>query len=142
VARIDQREVLSRITRVDQRYERTIAYEFRGPTRLGDLVRDAVIESTEVPPGYTIVGRRDFGFTADDRRQIYGVMAVALVFVFMLTAGLYESFRQPFIILMTVPMALVGVFLVFFYANASFTREAYIGVIMMCGIVVNNAILL
>jgi len=142
VAAISEREVLSRITRVDQQYERTIAYEFRGPARLGDLVRDAVIESTEVPPGYTVLGRREFGFTSEDRRQIYGVMAVALVFVFMLTAGLYESFRQPFVILMTVPMALVGVFLIFFYANASFTREAYIGVIMMCGIVVNNAILL
>jgi len=41
-----------------------------------------------------------------------------------------------------VPMALIGVFLMFFYANATFTREAYIGVIMMGGIVVNNAILL
>jgi len=39
-------------------------------------------------------------------------------------------------------MALVGVFLMFFYTNASFTREAWIGVIMMGGIVVNNAILL
>jgi len=41
-----------------------------------------------------------------------------------------------------VPMALIGVFLLFFYADAHFTREAYIGVIMMGGIVVNNAILL
>jgi HAE1 family hydrophobic/amphiphilic exporter-1 len=39
-------------------------------------------------------------------------------------------------------MALVGVFLMFFYTDASFTREAWIGVIMMGGIVVNNAILL
>jgi len=39
-------------------------------------------------------------------------------------------------------MALIGVFMIFFYAEASFSREAYIGVIMMGGIVVNNAILL
>jgi HAE1 family hydrophobic/amphiphilic exporter-1 len=39
-------------------------------------------------------------------------------------------------------MALIGVFLLFFYIGASFTREAYIGVIMMSGVVVNNAILL
>ena len=42
----------------------------------------------------------------------------------------------------TVPLALIGVYLIFFYTGASFTREAYIGVIMMFGIVVNNAILL
>jgi HAE1 family hydrophobic/amphiphilic exporter-1 len=39
-------------------------------------------------------------------------------------------------------MALIGVYLIFFYTEASFTREAYVGVIMMFGIVVNNAILL
>jgi HAE1 family hydrophobic/amphiphilic exporter-1 len=60
----------------------------------------------------------------------------------MVTAALFESIRQPFCILLTVPMALIGVFLIFFYANISFTREAYRGVIMMGGIVVNNAILL
>ncbi len=60
----------------------------------------------------------------------------------MVTASLFESLRQPICVLLTVPMALVGVFLMFFYTGASFTREAYIGVIMMGGIVVNNAILL
>jgi HAE1 family hydrophobic/amphiphilic exporter-1 len=46
------------------------------------------------------------------------------------------------VVLLAVPMALVGVFLMFYFLDASFTREAYIGVIMMGGIVVNNAILL
>jgi HAE1 family hydrophobic/amphiphilic exporter-1 len=60
----------------------------------------------------------------------------------MVTAALFESLRQPLAVLLTVPMALIGVFMIFFYARATFTREAYIGVIMMGGIVVNNAILL
>ena len=44
--------------------------------------------------------------------------------------------------LLTVPMALIGVFLTFWLTGASFTREAYVGSIMMAGIVVNNSILL
>ena len=60
----------------------------------------------------------------------------------MVTAALLESLRQPLCVLLTVPMALIGVFLIFYFFRASFTREAYIGVIMMGGIVVNNAILL
>jgi HAE1 family hydrophobic/amphiphilic exporter-1 len=60
----------------------------------------------------------------------------------MVTAALFESIRQPLVVLFSVPMALVGVFLLFFYTGATFTREAYIGVIMMGGVVVNNAILL
>jgi HAE1 family hydrophobic/amphiphilic exporter-1 len=70
------------------------------------------------------------------------VLLISLGLIFMVTAALFESIRQPFCILLTVPMALIGVFLIFFYANISFTREAYLGVIMMGGIVVNNAILL
>jgi HAE1 family hydrophobic/amphiphilic exporter-1 len=60
----------------------------------------------------------------------------------MVTAAVFESIRLPLCVLLTVPMALIGVFLVFFYTGASFTREAYVGVIMMGGIVVNNSILL
>jgi HAE1 family hydrophobic/amphiphilic exporter-1 len=60
----------------------------------------------------------------------------------MVCAALFESVRQPICVLPTVPMALIGVFLTFVITKASFTREAYIGVIMMAGVVVNNAILL
>ena len=70
------------------------------------------------------------------------MLVVSLLLVYMVTAALFESLRQPLAVLLTVPMALIGVFMIFFYARATFTREAYIGVIMMGGIVVNNAILL
>jgi len=70
------------------------------------------------------------------------VVAIALLLVYMVTAALFESLLQPLCVILTVPMALIGVYLIFFYTEASFTREAYIGVIMMFGIVVNNAILL
>src|SRR3990172_3551840 len=142
VAEVSPRDVLSSIVREDQQYRRIVAYEFRGPTRLGDRVRDAVIASTALPPGYTIEARQDWGWAVEERRQIYGVLAVSLVLVFMVTAALFESLRQPLCVLLTVPMALIGVFLTFYVSKASFTREAYIGVIMMGGIVVNNAILL
>ncbi|MBA2669696.1 MAG: efflux RND transporter permease subunit [Gemmatimonadetes bacterium] len=70
------------------------------------------------------------------------MLIVSLILIFMVTAALFESIRLPFVVLLTVPMALIGVFLLFYQTGASFTREAYIGVIMMGGIVVNNAILL
>jgi HAE1 family hydrophobic/amphiphilic exporter-1 len=142
VATVSQREVMSNIVREDQQYRRIVAYEFRGPPRLGDRVRDAVIASTALPTGYTIQPRQDWGWARAERQQVYGVLAVSLALVFMVTAALFESLRQPLCILLAVPMALIGVFAIFSAAEASFTREAYIGVIMMGGIVVNNAILL
>ncbi|MDA0329053.1 MAG: efflux RND transporter permease subunit [Gemmatimonadetes bacterium] len=143
VIAIEERDVLARIRREDQQYERTVAYEFRGPSRLGDLIHETVIASTEVPPGYTVEAS-DQGFFIDDeeRGQIWMVLAVALLLVYMVTAALFESLLQPLCVIVTVPMALIGVYLIFFLAEASFTREAYVGVIMMLGVVVNNAILL
>ncbi len=143
LARIEERPVMSTITREDQQYERTIAYEFRGPRRLGDVYHETAIEGTETPPGYTVAARDRFGFFgSDDRRQVYILMVLAVLLIYMVTSALFGSLMQPLCVLLTVPMALIGVFLVFWAADASFTREAYVGAIMMGGIVVNNAILL
>jgi len=107
------------------------------------MMHEATIESTEVPPGYTVQkGDGGFSIRQEERTQIWLVIALALLLVYMVTAALFESLLQPLCVILTVPMALIGVYLIFFYSEASFTREAYVGVIMMFGIVVNNAILL
>lgn len=142
VASVGERQVLNRIERENQQYQRYVSYEFRGPTKLGDRVRDAVIAATQLPEGYTIEGEQEWRWSESEQQQILGVLAVSLVLIFVVTAALFESIRQPFVVLLAVPMALIGVFLIFYFLDASFTREAYIGVIMMGGIVVNNAILL
>ncbi|HEX7048689.1 MAG TPA: efflux RND transporter permease subunit [Longimicrobiales bacterium] len=142
VATLDEREILARIVREDQQYQRFVSYEFRGPPKLGDRIHEAVMAATVLPPGYKLEGRDEFHWSDEERGQIYGVLAVSLVLIFMVTAAVFESIRQPLCVLLAVPMALIGVFLIFFFTGASFTREAYIGVIMMGGIVVNNAILL
>ncbi len=142
VVSIAPEDVLAWIRREDQQYERTVAYEFAGPRRLGDQYYDGIIESTELPVGYVIEEAQGFRWSEEDRRQIYAVLGVSILLIYMVTAALFESVRLPLCVLLTVPMALIGVFLMFFYTGASFTREAYVGVIMMGGIVVNNAILL
>jgi hydrophobic/amphiphilic exporter-1 (mainly G- bacteria), HAE1 family len=142
VVSIVPRDVLSSIRRENQQYERSVAYEFRGPSRLGDAYRDAILAATVLPPGYSIKPRDFWRFSSEQRAQIFMVLAVSIVLVYMVTAALFESLRQPLCVLLTVPMALIGVFMMFFYTQATFTREAYVGVIMMGGIVVNNAILL
>jgi hypothetical protein len=48
---VTEREVLTSILRENQQYERTIAYEFRGPALLGNLIRDNEVAATALPPG-------------------------------------------------------------------------------------------
>ena len=142
VARVERRNVLSRILREDQQYQRTVAWEFRGPRKLGDLIRDAVVEATTLPPGYKIEEDDRWGWDEEEKTQVYIAVIFAVLLIYMVTAALFESLAAPFVILLTLPLALIGVFLIFFYADATFTRTAYIGTIMMAGIVVNNAILI
>jgi HAE1 family hydrophobic/amphiphilic exporter-1 len=142
VATIRERHVMNVIRRENQQYQRVVSYEFRGPQKLGDRQRDGVVKATLLPPGYTIEGQQMWSWSAEDQAQIYGIMIVSIILIFMVTAAVFESLKLPLCVLLTVPMALIGVFLVFFYTGATFTREAYVGVIMMGGVVVNNAILL
>lgn len=142
VTTLNERETLSRIARENQQYQRLVTYQFRGPAKLGDKLRNAVLANTALPPGYSIEkGRRSNWIGKRERRELYGVVVLALLLIYILTAALFESLAGPFVVLLTVPLALVGVFLIFFYTGATFTRSAHVGVIMTAGIAVNDAIL-
>jgi HAE1 family hydrophobic/amphiphilic exporter-1 len=142
VATVERRNVLSRILREDQQYQRTVAWEFRGPRKLGDLIRDAVVDATVLPPGYKIEEDERWRWSEEEETAVYLAVIFAVLLIYMVTASLFESLAAPFVVLLTLPLVLIGVFLIFFYTDATFTRTAYIGAIMMAGIVVNNAILL
>jgi HAE1 family hydrophobic/amphiphilic exporter-1 len=60
----------------------------------------------------------------------------------MVLAAEFESIIQPFVILLTMPLAVAGTILTFFIFGKSLNMMAYIGIIMLCGIAVSNAIIL
>lgn len=67
---------------------------------------------------------------------------LALFLVYMVMAMLYESLRDPLIVMFSVPLAIIGVVLILILTNTTLNVQTYIGLIMLGGIVVNNAILL
>jgi HAE1 family hydrophobic/amphiphilic exporter-1 len=60
----------------------------------------------------------------------------------MVMAGQFESWRDPFVVLFSIPMALIGIAVTMLLTGTIFSMQAFIGCIMLAGIVVNNAILL
>jgi HAE1 family hydrophobic/amphiphilic exporter-1 len=66
---------------------------------------------------------------------------LALVLVYMVMACLYESLRHPFVVMFSVPLAVIGVVLMLFLSKTTFNVQSYIGCIMLGGIVVNHSIL-
>ena len=69
-------------------------------------------------------------------------LILSLILVFMVLAAQFESVIQPFVIMLTIPLAGVGTVLTFFFLGKTLNMMAYIGIIMLGGIAVNNAILL
>jgi len=134
--------VMGRIDREDQQYTRTVGYEFRGPYKMGERVREQIMVETILPNGYEFDERDRIWQTEEEKQQLLLVLGFAVLLVYMLTAALFESFFHPLTIIFTVPLALIGIFLGYFFFDKGFDRSAYVGVILMGGIVVNNSIIL
>jgi HAE1 family hydrophobic/amphiphilic exporter-1 len=69
-------------------------------------------------------------------------LLLSIILVFMVLAAEFESIIQPFVILLSMPFAAVGTILTFLIFGKSLNMMAYIGIIMLCGIAVSNAIIL
>ena len=142
VAALSEQPIAGSIDREDQQFQQTVMWEFRGPYKAGERFREAVFEKLELPPGFSATMEDDRFLTSEEKGQIRFAVIFSLIVIFMILASLYESILQPFFILLAVPLALIGVFVAFVVADLSFDSSAYIGVILLGGIVVNNSILL
>jgi HAE1 family hydrophobic/amphiphilic exporter-1 len=140
---LEEWPVAGSIDREDQEFQQTIMWEFRGPSKAAERYKEAVYDKLSLPPGFsaTLEGY-DWRMTEEELGQIKFAIVFSLIVIFMILASLYESFIQPFFILLAVPLALIGVFVAFVIADFPFDSSAYIGVILLGGIVVNNSILL
>ena len=101
-----------------------------------------VVENYPMPPefSYELTGQNKEMETSLNSLAMAMILAMFLVYIVM--ASQFESFLHPFLILFTIPMAFIGVFVTLFVLNISIGITVYIGMIVLVGIVVNNAIVL
>jgi HAE1 family hydrophobic/amphiphilic exporter-1 len=95
-----------------------------------------------LPEGFSVGFGAEVEQQAEAFNQLRMVLILALVLVYAVMASQYESLRDPFIIMFSVPTAAIGVVLALKLTGTAFNMQAYIGVIMLAGIVVSNGILL
>ncbi|MDI6697652.1 MAG: efflux RND transporter permease subunit [Candidatus Saccharicenans sp.] len=139
---VEEKEIPGSIYRENQQFQITVMWEFKGPYKAAENYRKAVFSSLSLPPGFTATMEYGFFMTTEEKAQLKFGLLAALAIIFVILASLYESFIQPFIVMLTVPLSLAGVFLAFVIAGYPFDSSAYIGLILLAGIVVNNAIIL
>jgi HAE1 family hydrophobic/amphiphilic exporter-1 len=134
-----------------------------GPTQIDRKNQERVVQVTAEPestlseavaavqarlPELAVPREFQVGFGAEVEEQAKAfsqlrmVLILALVLVYAVMASQYESLRDPFIIMFSVPTAAIGVVLSLWLTGTAFNMQAYIGIIMLAGIVVSNGILL
>nr|WP_321303871.1 efflux RND transporter permease subunit [uncultured Sphaerochaeta sp.] len=84
----------------------------------------------------------DFADMTQMFSQVWLILVLAIVLVFGVMASLFESFRNPFIVLLSMPLMLVGVVGIYLITGETFSLISAIGLIILAGIVVNNGIVL
>ena len=101
-----------------------------------------IVSRLALPPGITVLvsGQSEEMQKSFESMQFALVLAIFLVYLVM--ASQFESLIHPFVILFTIPLALVGAVIALFITGTTVNIVAFIGVIMLAGIVVNNAIVL
>jgi HAE1 family hydrophobic/amphiphilic exporter-1 len=129
-----QRKNMERMTTVNAEIEVPLSQAVDSvQARLGQL---------RVPPDFSIGFGEELEEQARSFKQLQLVLILAVLLVYAVMASQYESLRDPFIIMFSVPVAAIGVVLSLLLTGTSFSMQAYIGIIMLAGIVVSNAILL
>jgi HAE1 family hydrophobic/amphiphilic exporter-1 len=131
------------ITRKDQQRMVTVSCAVTGGA-LGNVVKELTgkLERFAWPEDFT----HRIGGQAEDFRESFVSLVLALLaafaLVYMVMAGQFESLLHPFLILFTIPLALVGVVAGLGLTGTSLSITALIGVLILVGVVVNNAIVL
>jgi HAE1 family hydrophobic/amphiphilic exporter-1 len=111
---------------------------------LGSVVGDLTgrLNQQKWPRGfsYRIVG--DYEEQQRSFEELTKGLVLAVVLMYMVMASQFESFRDPLVILVTIPLGAIGVILALFLTDTTLNAQSFIGTVMLAGIVVNNAIVL
>lgn len=111
---------------------------------LGSVAADIQQRLDEIPRprGYELLIVGKFEEQQEAFHQLLTSLLLAVLLVYMVLASQYESFRDPLIVMISVPLAAIGVIVMLFVTGTTLNLQSYIGCIMLGGVVVNNAILL
>lgn len=144
IARIVEGTAPSQIDRSDLQRTATIS----GSPAPGLSVSEATsaiqarLDAMDIPEGYTVGFGGETEQLAETAGYVIQAILLAIILIFLILASQFESVTQPFAIMMSLPLSLIGVLVALLLTNDTLNMMSMIGVILLFGLVVKNAILL
>ncbi|SBT12238.1 efflux RND transporter permease subunit [Vibrio celticus] len=100
------------------------------------------IEAIEMPPGYSLEWGGEYESSADAQASLFTTMPMGYLFMFLITVFLFNSVKEPLIVWLTVPLALIGVTTGLLALNTPFGFMALLGFLSLSGMLLKNGIVL
>ena len=132
------------VNRSDQTRYIEVSAEIADGYNIG-LVSDVLekeLDQYEMPVGYSLVMSGENETINDAMEQLYLMLILALVFMYLIMVAQFQSLLSPFIIMFTIPLAFTGGFMGLVVSNSELSVIALIGFVMLSGVIVNNGIVL
>ena len=140
IGEIGKRNAAARITKNNQVYSLQVAFNFMGSYDLSDKFIKKTTEEINaiLPVGFRTVNQ-SFGWY-DDRGSQYWLILLIVVIIFFTCSILFESLRQPLVIISLIPISFIGTFLTFYFSRVNFGTGGFASLVLLSGLVVNAAI--
>lgn len=132
------------VNRIDQTRYISVSADIADGYNIG-LVSKALDERLKdfpVPDGYRLVMTGENEMINDAMQQVYLMLLLAVIFIYLIMVAQFQSLLSPFIIMFTIPLAFTGGFLGLILTGSEISVIALIGFVMLSGIIVNNGIVL
>jgi len=131
------------IRRVDQERVALVTANLRyGDLGMAAQEINEIISQTPIPRGFIVSLTGQNEEMAVSFRSLQFALLLAIFLVYLVMASQFESFLHPFVILFTIPLALIGAVFALWMTGSTISVVVFIGLILLAGIVVNNAIVL
>ena len=131
------------IYKENQEYIRLVQFQYTGSAKFGSkYLKEKLKElKLKLPLGYQFENSQNRWFLSDDKNNNYTfLLLLVLGIIYFICAILFESLKQPFIILSVIPISFIGVFLTFYLFDFNFDQGGLASFVLLCGITVNASI--
>ncbi len=144
VVSTDRRRSPTEIERVDGQRVTYITANLESGVALGDAVNKLQNELYDLPlpEGFSLIFSGEYEEQQKAQSDFVLSVIMALILIYMVMAAQFERFLDPLIVMVAVPMAIIGVVPTLLITGTSLNMQSLMGIIMLIGIVVNNAIVL
>lgn len=143
VADISVEQGSATLTRVDQKRVITLSGVIDG-SDIGSVNRRFMqaMADVDMPEGIGQQATGAYEMMVEAMLQFIGAILLGIVLMYMVMAAQFESLKEPFLILFTVPLSIIGVAFSLFITGSNLSVLSFIGMLMLVGIIVNNGIIL